>query len=162
MFGKIRLFRFTSSGRKIWPRMSSAVLLTSRGEGFGLPAIEAAHYRRWALVRKLPVFAEQQLPNLFYFSDDSPIALARNVVELLQHAKAGEPPISEMAGWSRCVDELIGAMNMEERGALSPAVETTVRGGHARLPSCSQSLPQPSRCGAPLSKRRCSCPARDR
>jgi len=46
---------------------AEAVFLAAFDEGFGLPLVEAATHGRWILVRDLPVFREQQLPNVRYF-----------------------------------------------------------------------------------------------
>ena len=52
------------------------LLMASRGEGWGLPLIEAALHRRPVLARDLPVFREHALANIQFFSDDAPRALA--------------------------------------------------------------------------------------
>ena len=57
-------------------RACDAALLASAGEGFGLPVRSALH-RRWVLVRDLPVFREQRLPNLRYFTEDLPEGACR-------------------------------------------------------------------------------------
>ncbi len=84
-----------------------AVLLASYAEGFGLPLAEAAMHRRWSLVRDLPVFREQRLPNVNYFTDDSAIALARAIEKTVRLAKTLEPPSADIPGWSSCVEKLI-------------------------------------------------------
>jgi len=91
---------------------SDAVFLASYDEGFGLPAVEAAMHRRWALVRDLPVFREKQLPNLRLFTDDTPIALAKEVSALLDLADRHPPPVSNAPKWTWCVERLL-----EEIGA---------------------------------------------
>jgi len=84
-----------------------AVLIASYDEGFGLPLVEAARHRRWVLARDLPVFAGQRLLNVIYFSDDSPDALAQDIRDLMQVAKAGDAPPSHSPKWSWCVERLI-------------------------------------------------------
>lgn len=93
---------------------SSAVFLASFDEGFGLPAIEAATHRRWALVRDLPVFREQRLPNLRYFDNDSPEALARQLMALVEAAEAAPPPPADPPKWDWCVDRLLEEIGLVE------------------------------------------------
>lgn len=100
---------------------SRAVLLASFDEGFGLPAIEAATHRRWALVRDLPVFREQRLPNLRYFEDDSPDALARNVMALIDAADEAPPPVAVPLNWSWCVDRLLEEIGLGREQGIRPA-----------------------------------------
>lgn len=94
-----------------------AVLIASYAEGFGLPLAEAAVHRRWSLVRDLPVFREQRLPNVHYFTDDSATALARSIEETLHVAQQRDPPSADIPGWSPCVDKLISEIGL---GHLQP------------------------------------------
>jgi glycosyltransferase involved in cell wall biosynthesis len=55
---------------------SWGVLMPSRGEGFGLPIIEAATYAKPILARDLPVFREISPPNVEFFSSDKAEDLA--------------------------------------------------------------------------------------
>lgn len=86
---------------------SCAVFLASFDEGFGLPAVEAATHRRWALVRDRPVFREQRLPNVRYFEDDSAESLAGEVMALIEAAEAAPPPAANPPKWSWCVERLL-------------------------------------------------------
>ncbi len=92
-----------------------AVLVTSYAEGFGLPLAEAAMHRRWTLVRDLPVFREQRLPNIHYFSDDSAAALAQSIDAIIRTASHGEPPRADIPHWSSCVDRLIEEIGLSEQ-----------------------------------------------
>jgi hypothetical protein len=87
-------------------------LLASYDEGFGLPVVEAAMHRRWTLVRDLPVFREKGLPNLRFFDDDRPDALAFELLAILDLAERQSPPVSSAPKWSWCVDRML-----EEMGA---------------------------------------------
>lgn len=92
---------------------SRAVFLASYDEGFGLPLIEAATHRRWALVRDLPVFREQRLSNVRYFDADSPEDLARELIDLVAVAEAGPPPVGGTApNWTWCVARLLEEMGL--------------------------------------------------
>lgn len=95
----------------------SAVFSASHGEGFGLPAVEAALHGRHALVRDLAVFREQQLPNLSFFEEDDPQALAASLQGLLQRAKA-PPPATVTACWHECVTDMLEQLGFNE---LPPA-----------------------------------------
>ena len=93
-------------------KASDAVFLASYDEGFGLPAVEAAMHRRWTLVRDLPVFREKQLPNLRFFADDDPEALASELASIFKLAECHSPAVSSAPKWSWCVEHLL-----EEIGA---------------------------------------------
>ena len=92
-----------------------AVLIASYAEGFGLPLAEAAMHRRWTLVRDLPVFREQCLPNVHYFTDDSARSLARSIETITCMAKEEQPARANIPHWSSCVDKLIGEIGLGER-----------------------------------------------
>jgi glycosyltransferase involved in cell wall biosynthesis len=85
------------------------VVLTSHGEGFGLPLMEAALHRRHILVRDLPVFREQGLPNVLYFQSDGPVAIGERILELV-HAGVARPTF--LPTWSESVDRLLRAMSL--------------------------------------------------
>lgn len=87
------------------------VLMASRGEGWGLPLVEAALHRRYVLARDLPVFREHGLPNIVYFKDDSAAALADHVTELVALGHEAAPP-AELPTWSGCVDGLLAALGL--------------------------------------------------
>jgi len=92
---------------------SLGVFLASYDEGFGLPVVEAATHRRWALVRDLPVFRDQNLPNLKYFTDDSPDALSRDLTALVREAKTTSPPAAKLPNWSACVRKLVNELGFD-------------------------------------------------
>lgn len=48
---------------------ASGVIVASKGEGFGLPLIEAAHYGKPVLARDIPVFREVARGNVTFFPD---------------------------------------------------------------------------------------------
>jgi glycosyltransferase involved in cell wall biosynthesis len=84
-----------------------AVLITSYAEGFGLPLAEAAMHRRWTLVRDLPVFREQRLPNAIYFTDDSPAELSIQIENIIRLAGERSPKHGNLLNWPDCVERLI-------------------------------------------------------
>jgi len=93
----------------------TAVFLASHGEGFGLPAIEAAMHGRHALVRDLPVFREQELGNLSFFSDDRPSELASSLMTLL-HRASSPPAALALPSWNDCVTAMIAELGLHEMG----------------------------------------------
>lgn len=88
----------------------SGVFLASRGEGFGLPAIEAAMHGRCTLVRDLAVFREQKLPNLKFFGDDEPKALGEKLMDLVQRSPIFVPANLTLPVWSDCAEALIAEL----------------------------------------------------
>ena len=106
----------------------TGLLFASRAEGFGLPLAEAAMHRRWILARDLPVFVEQGLPNVLYFSSDDPRSLADRLRDLIATAAKSPPPCSDLPSWSWCVETLV-----EEIG-LAPAPVTARRPVAAATP----------------------------
>lgn len=92
-----------------------AVLVASHAEGFGLPLAESAMHGRWALVRDLPVFREQLLPNVHYFGDDSADALAKSIETIISLAAQRDPPQAHIPSWSWCAEQLIGEIGLREQ-----------------------------------------------
>ena len=88
----------------------AGVFIASRGEGFGLPLIEAAQFGRHVLARDLPVFREQRLANVFFFQDDAPPALAQQLIELAGVGKSRSAPAVNLVTWADCVDGLLREM----------------------------------------------------
>ena len=85
--------------------------MASRGEGFGLPLIEAATHGRPVLARDLPVFREQRLPNAYFFSDEAPAALGECLLQLLT-AKSTTEQLG-LPEWRHCVEGLLSELGIE-------------------------------------------------
>ena len=96
---------------------SKGLLMASRGEGWGLPLLEAAMHRKFVLARDLPVFREQGLPNVIYFKDDSALGLGRQIIDLVNMAQEAAPA-AQLPTWSTCVDELLNAIGIPHQGAI--------------------------------------------
>jgi len=90
----------------------AGVFVTSRAEGFGLPLIEAAQFRRHVLARDLPVFREHRLVNTIFFEDDSPASLADRLMELAKIGKAGPADSAILPTWGDCVDGLLNHLGL--------------------------------------------------
>ena len=73
-------------------------------------------HRRFVLARDLPVFREQGLPNILYFSDDRPEALAREVTRLVEVSNS-DAPAAELQTWAGCVDGLLETLGLSKIGA---------------------------------------------
>ena len=93
-----RLFWFDQAGDALLDelyRRSAALLMTSEGEGFGLPLVEAARKGVPVIARDLPVFQEVAGDNVFYFHGMDADALARALQEWLDLYHQGRHPRSE-------------------------------------------------------------------
>lgn len=89
------------------------LLMASRGEGWGLPLIEAALHRRPVLARDLPVFREHALANIQFFSDDAPRALATRLMELSWAGRTPAPAV-QVPNWSESVEGLLRTLGFAE------------------------------------------------
>jgi hypothetical protein len=75
-------------------------------------------HRRWALVRDLPVFREQRLPNAVYFTDDSAAGLSIQIENIIRLAEERLPKHVNLLNWPDCVERLI-----EEIGFAAPLAQ---------------------------------------
>jgi glycosyltransferase involved in cell wall biosynthesis len=78
---------------------ASGLLVTSEGEGFGLPLIEAAQQGLPIVARDLPVFREVAGEHAFYFSGTSAESLAQTLSDWLQLLSRNEIPHSSAMPW---------------------------------------------------------------
>jgi glycosyltransferase involved in cell wall biosynthesis len=76
---------------------ATAMVLASRGEGFGLPIVEAAQRGLPVIARDLPVFREIAGTHAHYFGDDA--SLARTLREWLGLHARGEHPSPAGMEW---------------------------------------------------------------
>ena len=74
---------------------SSALLMPSEGEGFGLPLIEAAMHALPIIARDLPVFREVSGSHAFYFTGLAPENLAQALREWLARFEKGSVPLPD-------------------------------------------------------------------
>jgi glycosyltransferase involved in cell wall biosynthesis len=105
----------TDEGLCLFYEGCRGVFMASRGEGFGLPLIEAALHRRHILARDLAVFREQSIPGTMYFSDDCPEALAESVMALTRAGQDSPTPKAELPTWSECVEGLLSEIGLGTR-----------------------------------------------
>jgi glycosyltransferase involved in cell wall biosynthesis len=103
--------RMSDEGLCLFYEACRGVLMASRGEGWGLPLVEAAMHRRFVLARDLPVFREHGLPNVVYFDEDSPAVLGERIMGLINIAQS-PAPAANLPSWSACVDGLLSAIGI--------------------------------------------------
>lgn len=80
-------------------RGSTALLMASRAEGFGLPLIEAARHRLPIIARDIPVFREVCGEHAFYFNGEDPEDLAEAIRKWLELHREGRAPSTEGMKW---------------------------------------------------------------
>lgn len=91
-------------------RQSSALLMPSEGEGYGLPLIEAARHGLPLIVRDLPVFREVAGEFAHYFSGYEAADIADSIAAWMKlHAQGSVlPPIGiEWTSWKQSADQLV-------------------------------------------------------
>jgi glycosyltransferase involved in cell wall biosynthesis len=89
---------------------STAVLLASEGEGFGLPLVEAAMQGKPIIARDLEVFREIAGDSAFFFAGLTGEELADAVlrwIELNDLGRAPQPEAIKLTTWSDCADNLL-------------------------------------------------------
>jgi len=94
------------------------LLIASRGEGMGLPLLEAVMHDKPVLARDLPVFREQGLPQVRYFEDDSPAVLGAEIMQLAKGKPFAASARAPSFTWSECVDHLLGALGVRANEAV--------------------------------------------
>jgi glycosyltransferase involved in cell wall biosynthesis len=95
-------------------RICAGVLVTSHAEGYGLPVIEACMQGKWVLARDIAVFHEFAHPNIKFFDDDSPEALAQAILIWLEHATTRDVKmdLEPVHSWSRSGYELLSSLDL--------------------------------------------------
>lgn len=92
---------------------STCLIAASKGEGFGLPLIEAAHHGLPIIARDLPVFREVAGDNAFYFSGVEASSLVSSLIKWLDFYGKSEHPQSvglKHLSWSESATELLGVL----------------------------------------------------
>ncbi|GAB2588301.1 hypothetical protein GCM10027034_20950 [Ramlibacter solisilvae] len=74
---------------------STALIAASRGEGFGLPLVEAAQRGLPIIARDLPVFREVAGTHAHYFRDDGALALSASLATWMELAREDRHPKPE-------------------------------------------------------------------
>lgn len=99
------------------------VFMASRGEGFGLPLVEAANHCRHVLARDLPVFREQGVPNALYFEDDDPEKLGELLMQLATLGGKVRPALPDLPTWSASVDALLRDIGISHKEPVASATQ---------------------------------------
>jgi len=91
---------------------SAGLLFASRGEGFGLPLIEAARHGRPILARDLPVLREIAPSWTRFFAGEDPSVLAAEVARWLEKPfENGRPAAAEaFVSWAECATDMRAAI----------------------------------------------------
>ena len=87
--------------------------ISSEGEGFGLPLIEAAQHHIPILARSLPVFREVAGEHAYYFEGLAPEDLAAALTRWLAlHQEGKAPPSSSMPWltWDQSAQQVLDAL----------------------------------------------------
>ncbi|MCI4588661.1 glycosyltransferase family 4 protein [Sphingobium sp. BYY-5] len=96
---------------------AALVVVASRGEGFGLPIVEALRQGRKVLARDLPIFRELARPGLFYFHDEAPEALGAAILSTLQEQ---DPAPWAGDGWDDSTAALLQLLGLKGEAAVQP------------------------------------------
>jgi len=81
-------------------KRSSALILSSQGEGFGLPLIEAAQHRLPIIARDIPVFREVAKDYAYYFKDtQDPNIISETIIRWIELYKKDHHPKSDKMPW---------------------------------------------------------------
>jgi len=98
----IHLFWFEKAGdaflRQLY-QVATVLLMASRGEGFGLPIIEAARHGLPVIARDLPVFREIAADQVFYFQGNDGNSLAQALESWLALYRQDRHPRSNAVSW---------------------------------------------------------------
>lgn len=92
---------------------SAAVICASVAEGFGLPLVEAASFKKPIIARDIPVFREVAGENAFYFDGNTPQVLADAVMKWTELRVKNNVPTSEhieLSTWGECTASLCASM----------------------------------------------------
>jgi glycosyltransferase involved in cell wall biosynthesis len=95
---------------KLLYQQAAGTMMASKGEGFGLPLIEAAYYGSPLLARDLPVFREVCGSSAWYFKATDARQLAGELQEWLQRYHAKTLPDSggmKWLNWKQSSEELL-------------------------------------------------------
>jgi glycosyltransferase involved in cell wall biosynthesis len=78
---------------------SSALVVASQAEGFGLPLIEAAQHRLPIIARDISVFREVAGDHAYYFEGHEPMDLAEAITQWFKLSKSNQAPQSGNISW---------------------------------------------------------------
>jgi len=94
-------------------RNASILLFLSKGEGFGLPLVEAAHFGKPVVCSRIPSFVEIGGEQVMYVEINSAARLADELSDAWTRAKSGKAPDTRMLPrltWEESTDALLGVV----------------------------------------------------
>jgi glycosyltransferase involved in cell wall biosynthesis len=95
---------------------ATCLIAASKGEGFGLPLIEAARHGVPMIVREIPVFREVAGESAYYFGGPQSGGLAESVLDWLtlhERGHAPSPVDMKWNTWAESAAQLVGSLNLE-------------------------------------------------
>ena len=99
-------------------KLTQGVIVPSKGEGYGLPVIEALSYKKKVLVRDLPVFREIAGDSVTFFEIDTPDQLGKKILDFRKNLNHQEDSSISLdfnsISWSNSVNQLVKLL-MEEK-----------------------------------------------
>ncbi|WP_295953183.1 glycosyltransferase family 1 protein [Rhodoferax sp.] len=93
----------------------NGLIMASKGEGFGLPLIEAALHHKPVLARNLPVFREIGLPGISFFVNDNAEALALSIEKWLSSPKGISYKKYVIPTWERAASQLLTELGLSSK-----------------------------------------------
>jgi glycosyltransferase involved in cell wall biosynthesis len=97
-------------------RCATCLIAASKGEGFGLPLIEAARHGVPMIVREIPVFREVAGESAYYFGGPESAGLAESVLDwltLYERGHAPSPTNIKCNTWAESAAQLVESLNLE-------------------------------------------------
>ena len=94
-------------------RNASILLFLSKGEGFGLPLVEAAHFGKPVVCSRIPSFIEIGGDHVTYVEINSAARLADELAVAWTLAKSGKAPDTRLLRrltWEESTDALLGVV----------------------------------------------------
>jgi glycosyltransferase involved in cell wall biosynthesis len=91
-------------------KKAALLLFVSKGEGFGLPLVEAAHYGTPIVCSRIPSFVEITQENAIYVGIDSPQILATEIAGAWKQIQARTAPNSNAINrlsWEQSTEQLL-------------------------------------------------------
>ena len=92
-------------------RNCDALVYPPKAEGFGLPLVEAAHFRMPILCSDIPVFHEVVGDNADYFQVDDVDSLSEALVRWIRSDKHPDSGMVRIHTWKECAAEVLDILN---------------------------------------------------
>lgn len=105
-----RLFWFeniSDPDLEIFYKNSKGVIVASKGEGYGLPVIEALARNKKVLARNIPILKEVGNENIEYFNDGSVEDYADQIETWLDNLHLEHLPSCNLSTWKDCTQQIL-------------------------------------------------------